>query len=95
MKNSDNSQALKFFNSSKFLIKQHDAYLERYTFSLVLEGKVKQAINQIKQNSTKANSNFFQANLLLAIDSLKKMIIKKVKIILIDPMNLLTMIGLP
>ena len=75
--NSDNSQALKFFNSSKFLIKQHDAYLERYTFSLVLEGKVKQAINQIKQNSTKANSNFFQVNLLLAIDSLKKNDYKK------------------
>ena len=75
--NSDNFQALKFFNSSKFLIKQHDAYLERYTFSLVLEGKVKQAINQIKQNSTKANSNFFQANLLLAIDSLKKNDYKK------------------
>jgi len=75
--NSDNSQALKFFNLSKFLIKQHDAYLERYTFSLVLEGKVKQAINQIKQNSTKANSNFFQANLLLAIDSLKKNDYKK------------------
>ena len=75
--NSDNSQALKFFNSSKFLIKQHDAYLERYTFSLVLEEKVKQAINQIKQNSTKANSNFFQANLLLAIDSLKKNDYKK------------------
>ena len=75
--NSDNFQALKFFNSSKFLIKQHDAYLERYTFSLVLEGKVKQAINQIKQNSTKANSNFFQASLLLAIDSLKKNDYKK------------------
>ena len=75
--NSDNSQALKFFNSSKFLIKQHDAYLERYTFSLVLEGKVKQAINQIKQNSTQANSNFFQVNLLLAIDSLKKNDYKK------------------
>ena len=70
--NSDNSQALKFFNSSKFLIKQHEIYLEKYTFALVLNGKVKKAINQIKQNSTKDNSNFFQANLLLAIDSLKK-----------------------
>ncbi len=70
--NSDNSQALKFFNSSKFLIKQHKIYLEKYTFALVLNGKVKKAINQIKQNSTKDNSNFFQANLLLAIDSLKK-----------------------
>ena len=70
--NSDNSQALKFFNSSKFLIKQHKIYLEKYTFALILNGKVKKAINQIKQNSTKDNSNFFQANLLLAIDSLKK-----------------------
>ena len=70
--NSDNSQALKFFSSSKFLIKQHEIYLEKYTFALVLNGKVKKAINQIKQNSTKDNSNFFQANLLLAIDSLKK-----------------------
>jgi len=70
--NSDNSQALKFFNSSKFLIKQHEIYLEKYTFALVLNGKVKKAINQIKQNSTKDNSNFFQANLLLAIKSIKK-----------------------
>ena len=44
---------------------------------MVLEEKVKQAINQIKQNSTKANSNFFQVNLLLAIDSLKKNDYKK------------------
>ena len=28
-------------------------------YSLVLDGKVKQAINQIKQNSTKNNSEFF------------------------------------
>ena len=70
--NLDNTEALKFFNSSEILIKQHDAYLERYVFSLVLDGKVEKAINQVKQNSTKNNSDFFQANLLLAIDSLKK-----------------------
>ena len=70
--NSDNTEALKFYNSSKILIKQHDAYLERYVFSLVLDSKVKKAINQVKQSSTKNNSDFFQANLLLAVDSLKK-----------------------
>ena len=70
--NLDNTEALKFFNSSKILIKKHDAYLERYVFSLVLDGKVKKAINQVKQNSTKKNSDFFQANLLLAVDSLKR-----------------------
>ncbi len=78
--NLDNTEALKFFNSSKILIKQHDAYLERYVFSLVLDSKVKKAINQVKQSSTKNNSNFFQANLLLAVDSLKKKNFKKSKV---------------
>ena len=78
--NLDNTEALKFFNSSKILIKQHDAYLERYVFSLVLDGKVKKAINQVKQSSTKTNSDFFQANLLLAVDSLKKKNFKKSKV---------------
>jgi len=78
--NLDNTEALKFFNSSKILIKQHDAYLEKYVFSLVLDGKVKKAINQVKQSSTKTNSDFFQANLLLAVDSLKKKNFKKSKV---------------
>ena len=78
--NLDNTEALKFFNSSKILIKKHDAYLERYVFSLVLDGKVKKAINQVKQNSTKKNSDFFQANLLLAVDSLKRKNFKKSKV---------------
>ena len=70
--NKDNSEALKFFRSSKLLIKRHDSYLKRYTYSLVLEGKVQQAINEIKQNLTKDNSNFFEAHLILSLDSLKK-----------------------
>ena len=70
--NQDNSQALKFFKSSKILIKQHNPYLEKYIYSLILEGKVHHAINEIKQNLTKNNSNFFEAHLLLALDSLRK-----------------------
>ena len=70
--NNDNSEALKFFKSSRFLIKQHNSYLENYIYSLVLEGKVQQASNEIKQNLTKTNSNFFEAHLILALDSLKK-----------------------
>ena len=70
--NQDNSQALKFFKSSKILIKQHNSYLEKYMYSLILEGKVHHAINEVKQNLTKDNSNFFEAHLLLALDSLKK-----------------------
>ena len=77
--NKDNSEALKFFKSSKFLIKKHSSYLERYIYSLVLEGKVQQATNEIKLNSTKSNSNFFEAHLILALDSLKKKNYKKSK----------------
>jgi len=77
--NKENFKALKFFKSSKILIKQHDAYLERYIYSLVLEGKVKQATKEIRQNLTIDNSRFFEAYLLLAIDSLKKKNYKKSK----------------
>jgi len=70
--NKENSEALKFFKSSKFLIKKHNSYLKKYTYSLVLEGKVQKATNEIKQNLTENNSNFFEAHLLLALDSLKK-----------------------
>jgi len=70
--NKDNSAALDFFNSTKILIDTHDPYLKRYVFSLVLENKVSQAINVIKQNRDKNNTSFFDAYLLLLIDSLKK-----------------------
>ena len=70
--NKDNSAALEFFNSSKILINRHDPYLRKYISSLVLQNKVPQAIGIIKQNLEKENSNFFDAHLLLIIDSLKK-----------------------
>ena len=38
--NKDNSTALDFFNSSKILLNEHDPYLKRYIYSLVLENKV-------------------------------------------------------
>ena len=70
--NKDNSTALVFFNSSKILINKHDPYLKKYVYSLVLENKVSQAINIITNNKDKNNSNFFDAHLLLILDSLKK-----------------------
>jgi tetratricopeptide (TPR) repeat protein len=75
--NKDNTEALKFFNSSKILIKKHDAYLKRYIYSLVLENKVAQAINIVKNNSDKNNTDFFNAHILLVVDSLKKNNFKK------------------
>ena len=77
--NKNNSDALKFFKLSKSLIKQHDAYLERYIYSLVLEGKIQQAANEVKQNLSENNSNFFEAHLILALDSLKRKRFKKSK----------------
>ena len=70
--NKKNSEALDFFESSKILINQHDRYLERFVMSLVFEGKVAKAINVIKSNQKKENSDFFEAYILLALDSLKK-----------------------
>tara|TARA_A100001234_G_scaffold221459_1_gene237676 strand:+ start:1607 stop:1972 length:366 start_codon:yes stop_codon:yes gene_type:complete len=70
--NRNNSEALNFFNSSKILINKHDSFLERFTMSLVLEGKVNQAVNFIKMNENQINSNFFEAYVLLALDSVKK-----------------------
>tara|TARA_Y100001970_G_C13924126_1_gene694906 strand:- start:160 stop:417 length:258 start_codon:yes stop_codon:yes gene_type:complete len=41
--NQNKVKALKYFNSSKFLINQHDSFLKKYVFSLVENRKVKQA----------------------------------------------------
>ena len=70
--NKDNSSALNFFNSSKILLDQHDPFLKRYIYSLVLENKISQAINIIKSNRNKNNTYYFDAHLLLIIDYLKK-----------------------
>ena len=51
--NNNNSDALKFFNASRILLKKHDAYLSRYIYSLVLENKVAQAINVVKMGVTR------------------------------------------
>jgi len=67
--NQKNDDAIKFFNSSIFLINKHDNFLREYVFSLILDGQVKKAIKQIKRSN---NSNFFEANLLLTLDSLTK-----------------------
>ena len=75
--NNENSKALKFFKSSKHLIKKHNSYLENYLYTLVLEGKVQQAASEIKQNLTEDNSNFFEAHLVLALESLKRKNYKK------------------
>ena len=70
--NKENTSALEFFSSSKILLNQHEPYLKRYVYSLVLENKITQAVNIVKKNKGKNNSNFFNAHLLLILDDLKK-----------------------
>ena len=69
--NKNNSDALKFFNASKVLLKKHNPYLKRYTYSLVLDNKVAQAINVIKNDTNEDDLDFFDAYMLLIVDSLK------------------------
>ncbi len=82
--NKDNSVALNYFNSSKILINQHDPFLERFVMSLALENKVTQAVNYIKSNRTKSSSYFFEAYVLLALDSINKNNINKALEILLE-----------
>ncbi len=85
--NKDNSKALKFFNSSKILLNKHDFFLKRYIVALVLEKKVPQAINVVKSNKGNKNTNFFDAYLLLILDSLKKNNINQAYIYLNDALS--------
>ncbi len=67
----DNSKSLEFFEESKILLKKHDLYLKKYIQSLVLENKIPKAIKTLKKDRGKENLNFFEAYLLLIIDSIK------------------------
>ena len=69
--NNNNKDALKFFRSSKFLKESHQIYIKKYLVSLVLEGKVSEAINELKKIKNKELIKFFEADLLLIVDSVK------------------------
>ena len=69
--NKRNLDSLKFFESSKILLTQHDSFLQRYVTSLVLENKIFKAISVVKNNSRESNTDFFDAYLLLVLDSFK------------------------
>ncbi len=86
--NNQNLKALDYFQGSKALLNKHDPYLKRYIYSLVLENKISQAINLIKLNKDNDNANFFDAHILLVIDSLKRNNFDKAKKDLLSAMNL-------
>ena len=68
--NQNNDRALKYFNSSKFLLNKHEKFLKQYVLSLIIDGQVSKAIKQIKYSKNENYSNFFEAKILLVIDSL-------------------------
>ena len=65
-------ESLKFFDSSKHLKESHQSYIKKYIYSLVLSGKINKAVNEIKTIENKKFIDFFEAQLLLVLDSLKK-----------------------
>ena len=65
-------ESLKYFNLSKKLKEYHPSYIENYTYSLVLSENVKKAISEIKLTKNKSLTDFFDAHLLLLLDSIKK-----------------------
>ena len=70
--NQKNNKALEFFESSKYLKKKHNNYLKEYVYSLVLDGQIKKAVNQIKSSGNTKNSNFFEGKLLIVLDLMNK-----------------------
>ena len=70
--NRQNSDSLKFFESSKILLTEHEIFLKRYVTTLVLENKIPKAINVVKNNLRGSSVDFFEAYLLLIVDSFKK-----------------------
>ena len=66
-----NYESLKFFNSSKYLKESHEPYIKKYIFSLIQSGKIKKAVNEIKTMKNEKFIDFFEAQLLLVLNSLK------------------------
>ena len=54
--NGDNELAINYFNSTKSILRDYPVYFDKYVNSLVIENKVKEAINQIKFLAVKIGS---------------------------------------
>ena len=69
--NQDDKESLKYFIQSKFLLNSHENFFENYIFSLVFNDKIDEAIKKIKFSESQ-KKDFFEAQLLLVIDTIKK-----------------------
>ncbi len=70
--NDNNDDSLRYFKLSRNLKNKHSQYFKKYISSLVLNQKVKSAIQEIKIQKDIKKKDYFEANLLMAIDSLQK-----------------------
>ncbi len=83
-KNGDNELAIKYFNSTKSILRDYPEYFDNYINSLVLNNRVRESIDQINFFYSKNKANNFQSALLLSIDAFKNKKFSKVNRYLLD-----------
>ncbi len=84
LNNNDNFQAVKYFNSTKNLKNTHQNFNRNYIISLVLDGKVSKSVSELKATSEQKYSNFFNLNLILILEEIKRNNFDKAKAKLIN-----------
>ena len=84
LNNNNNFQAVKFFNSTKNLKNTHENFNRNYIISLVLDGKVSKSVSELKSTSEQKYSNFFNLNLILILEEIKRNNFDKAKVKLIN-----------
>ena len=84
LNNNNNFQAVKYFNSTKNLKNTHENFNRNYIISLVLDGKVSKSVSELKSTSEQKYSNFFNLNLILILEEIKRNNFDKAKAKLIN-----------
>ena len=84
LNNNNNFQAVKYFNSTKNLKNTHENFNRNYIISLVLDGKVAKSVSELKATSEQKYSNFFNLNLILILEEIKRNNFDKAKAKLIN-----------
>ena len=84
LNNNDNFKAVKYFNSTKNLKNTHENFNRNYIISLVLDGKVSKSVSELKATSEQKYSNFFNLNLILILEEIKRNNFDKAKAKLIN-----------
>ena len=84
LNNNDNFQAVKYFNFTKNLKNTHENFNRNYIISLVLDGKVSKSVSELKATSEQNYSNFFNLNLILILEEIKRNNFDKAKAKLIN-----------